>query len=114
LILPGCDFRIEVFLDDAGNLPQIGETKAVVNELQAELSRSESLLPMGKMTRHSMCAAQQVADILRDKLQNMGSELLDARSRITELEEYFGNDRKLIASTTSEFQRTCEFSVVLS
>jgi len=60
-----------------------------------------------------MCAAQQVADILRDKLQNMGSELLDARSRITELEEYFGNDRKLIASTTSEFQRTCKFSVAL-
>lgn len=47
-ILPGCNFRIEVFLDDAGNLPQIGETKAVVNELQAELSRSESLLPMEK------------------------------------------------------------------
>lgn len=58
-----------------------------------------------------MCAAQQVADILRDKLQNMGSELLDARSRVTELEEYFGNDRKLIASTTSELQRTCKFSV---
>jgi len=56
-----------------------------------------------------MCAAQQVADLLREKLQNMGSELLDARSRVTELEEHFGNDRKLIASTTSELQRTCEF-----
>jgi hypothetical protein len=50
-----------------------------------------------------------VADFLRDKLQNMGSELLDARLRITELEEHFGNDRNLIASTTSELQRTCKF-----
>ncbi|KAJ8584629.1 hypothetical protein M405DRAFT_845051 [Rhizopogon salebrosus TDB-379] len=89
--LRGHDFQIEVFLDDAENLPQIGETKAVVNELQAELSRT-----------------QQVADFLRDKLQNMGSELLDARLRITELEEHFGNDRNLIASTTSELQRTSE------
>ncbi|OJA14711.1 hypothetical protein AZE42_04371 [Rhizopogon vesiculosus] len=87
----GHDFRIEVFIDDAGNLPQIGETKAVVNELQAELSRT-----------------QQVADLLRDKLQNMGSELLDARSRVTELEEHFGDDRKLITSAALELQRTSE------
>ncbi|OAX35671.1 hypothetical protein K503DRAFT_802634 [Rhizopogon vinicolor AM-OR11-026] len=82
---------LQVFIDDAGNLPQIGETKAVVNELQAELSRT-----------------QQVADLLRDKLQNMGSELLDARSRVTELEEHFGDDRKLITSATLELQRTSE------
>jgi hypothetical protein len=48
LFLPANDFRIKVFLDDTGNLPQIRGTKAVVNELQAELSRSESLFPMGK------------------------------------------------------------------
>ncbi|KAG0704574.1 hypothetical protein DFH29DRAFT_1037353 [Suillus ampliporus] len=82
---------IEVFLDDAGHLPNFGETRTVVNELQAELTRT-----------------QQVADILRDKLQNMGSELVDARARITELEEHFGTDRKLIASTTSDLQRTSE------
>jgi hypothetical protein len=56
-----------------------------------------------------MSAAQQVADLLREKLHNMGSELLDARARVTELEEHFGNDRKLIASTTSDLERTCEF-----
>jgi hypothetical protein len=56
-----------------------------------------------------MCAAQQVADLLREKLQNMGSELIDARARVAELEEHFGNDRKLIASTASDLERTCKF-----
>lgn len=82
---------IQVFLDDAGHLPNIGQTRTVVNELQAELTRT-----------------QQVADLLREKLHNMGSELLDARARVTELEEHFGNDRKLIASTTSDLERTSE------
>ncbi|KAG1788437.1 uncharacterized protein HD556DRAFT_1403523 [Suillus plorans] len=38
----------------------------------------------------------------------MGSELIDARARVAELEEHFGNDRKLIASTTSDLERTSE------
>ncbi|KAG1747741.1 uncharacterized protein EDB91DRAFT_1334696 [Suillus paluster] len=82
---------LQVYLDDAGHLPNFGETRTVVHELQAELART-----------------QQVADLLRDKLQNMGSELVDARARVTELEEHFGTDRKLIASTTSDLQRTSE------
>ncbi|KAG1738527.1 hypothetical protein EDB19DRAFT_1909276 [Suillus lakei] len=82
---------LQVFLDDTGHLPNVGETRTVVTELQAELTRT-----------------QQVADLLREKLQNMGSELIDTRARVTELEEHFGNDRKLIASTTSDLERTSE------
>jgi hypothetical protein len=44
--------------------------------------------------------------LLRDKLQDMESELLDARIRIIELEEHFGNYRK---STMSDLQQICEF-----
>ncbi|KAG1816519.1 uncharacterized protein BJ212DRAFT_1480954 [Suillus subaureus] len=80
---------LQVFLDDTGHLPSVGQTRTVVNELQAELTRT-----------------QQVADLLREKLQNMGSELIDARARVAELEEHFWNDRKLIASTTSDLERT--------
>ncbi|KAG2364316.1 hypothetical protein BDR07DRAFT_803649 [Suillus spraguei] len=82
---------LQVFLDDTGHLPNVGQTRAVVNELQGELTRT-----------------QQVADLLREKLQNMGSELIDTRARVAELEEHFGNDRKLIASTTSDLERTSE------
>ncbi|KAG1895187.1 uncharacterized protein F5891DRAFT_1194384 [Suillus fuscotomentosus] len=82
---------LQVFLDDTGHLPNVGQTRTVVNELQAELTRT-----------------QQVADLLREKLQNMGSELIDSRARVAELEEHFGNDRKLIASTTSDLERTSE------
>jgi hypothetical protein len=56
-----------------------------------------------------MCEAQQVADLLREKLQNMGSELIDTLMRLTELEGRSGNDKKLIASTTSNLERTCKF-----
>ncbi|KAG2067347.1 hypothetical protein BDR04DRAFT_870000 [Suillus decipiens] len=82
---------LQVFLDDTGHLPNVGQTRTVVNELQAELTRT-----------------QQVADLLREKLQNMGSELIDTRARVAELEEHFGNDRKLISSTTSDLERTSE------
>jgi hypothetical protein len=56
-----------------------------------------------------MCTAQQVADLFRDKLQTMCSELFDAWSRITELEEHFTKDKILIAAITSELQRTRKF-----
>lgn len=82
---------LQVFLDDTGHLPNVSQTRTVANELQAELTRT-----------------QQVADLLREKLQNMGSELIDSRARVAELEEHFGNDRKLIASTTSDLERTSE------
>ncbi|KAG2143748.1 uncharacterized protein EDB93DRAFT_565706 [Suillus bovinus] len=82
---------LQVFIDDTGHLPNVGQTRTIVNELQAELTRT-----------------QQVADLLREKLQNMGSELIDARARVAELEEHFGNDRKLISSTASDLERTSE------
>ncbi|KAG1845885.1 hypothetical protein DFJ58DRAFT_503203 [Suillus subalutaceus] len=38
---------LQVFLDDTGHLPNVGQTRTVVNELQAELTRSESHLSVG-------------------------------------------------------------------
>ncbi|KAG1747479.1 hypothetical protein EDB19DRAFT_1949495 [Suillus lakei] len=80
---------LQVFLDGTGHPSNVGKTRAVVTELQAELTRT-----------------QQVADLLCENLQNMGSELVDTRARVTELEEHFGNDRKLITSTTLDLERT--------
>ncbi|KAG1834204.1 hypothetical protein EV424DRAFT_1341497 [Suillus variegatus] len=39
-----------------------------------------------------MCAAQQVANLLLEKLQNMGSELIDTRTHLTELEKLQRNE----------------------
>ncbi|KAG1888087.1 hypothetical protein F4604DRAFT_1915992 [Suillus subluteus] len=80
---------LQVFLDSTGHPSNVGKMRTVVTELQSELAQT-----------------QQVANLLREKLQNMGSELIDTWMRLTELEGRSGNDRKLIASTTSNLECT--------
>ncbi|OCH92949.1 hypothetical protein OBBRIDRAFT_395408 [Obba rivulosa] len=60
------------------------ETKAVVQELQLECS-----------------STQQVADLLRDRLQSLGADFIDAKNRVTELEDAQVADRKALRDATS-------------
>ncbi|KAH7910235.1 hypothetical protein BJ138DRAFT_1127031 [Hygrophoropsis aurantiaca] len=64
---------------------------AVANELQSELSKT-----------------QQVADILREKLEIMGTELAHARSHVAELESRHGNDIRMIEAVAADISRTTE------
>ncbi|KAF9009320.1 hypothetical protein BDZ89DRAFT_964815 [Hymenopellis radicata] len=61
---------VESHLDENGRyLHKSAETRALVAELQQD--------------RHS---GQQVIDIMRDKLQNMGSQLIESKQRVADLE----------------------------
>ncbi|KAF8901240.1 hypothetical protein CPB85DRAFT_1227967 [Mucidula mucida] len=61
---------VESHLDENGRyLHKSAETRGLVAELQQD--------------RHS---AQQVIDIMRDKLQNMGSQLIESKQRVADLE----------------------------
>lgn len=51
-------------------------------------------------------AAQQVADLLRDKLHTMGTELAEARARILELEELTTADRNRSESTALKIHQS--------
>ncbi|KAF8962406.1 hypothetical protein BDZ97DRAFT_1824897 [Flammula alnicola] len=61
---------LKPLLDDNNTLTRAAETKAVLKELQSDLSDS-----------------QQVTDLLRNKLHHQSSQLADAQGRIRELEE---------------------------
>ncbi|KAH7891026.1 hypothetical protein F5I97DRAFT_1964424 [Phlebopus sp. FC_14] len=74
---------LESMFDDDGKLIFSHETRAVVQELRLELVKT-----------------QQVADLLRDKLHSMATELAEARARISELEGMTAGDRQSVESAT--------------
>lgn len=51
-------------------------------------------------------AAQQVADMLRERLDTLGSDLLDARARASELEGVQSADREIIRTTNDNLCRS--------
>ncbi|THG95481.1 hypothetical protein EW026_g6184 [Hermanssonia centrifuga] len=71
-------------LNDEGRLYKSQETKAVIADLQLDCTKS-----------------QQVADILRDRLQCVGAQLLDAKSRVSELEVVQMSDRETFRATSN-------------
>lgn len=52
-------------------------------------------------------AAQHVSDLLRDKLQNLGVELIDSKSRIFSLEQSHTADRDALRVSNSKLSESC-------
>ncbi|KAG9313269.1 hypothetical protein JVU11DRAFT_6735 [Chiua virens] len=77
-----------MFYSDGRFIPT-AETRAIVHELRAELSKT-----------------QQVADLLRDKLHTMGSDLAEARTRVVELEESTREERNRSDSTLLQMRQS--------
>jgi hypothetical protein len=75
-------------LDDNNTLARAAETKMVLRELQDDLAACwflcACILPYLSDLRY---AAQQVTDILRNKLHHQASQLADSFNRVKELEE---------------------------
>ncbi|KAI5992287.1 hypothetical protein F5J12DRAFT_860252 [Pisolithus orientalis] len=78
---------LESAFDDDGKLILTYETRTTVEELRLELSKT-----------------QQVADLLRDKLHSMASELAEARSRVLELEGLVAGDMRSVENITLQLQ----------
>ncbi|KAL1706520.1 hypothetical protein EV121DRAFT_289472 [Schizophyllum commune] len=72
---------------DAGVL-RIAETRAVIEELQADRAN-----------------ANQVTDMLRDKLHIVSSQLVEAKDRVAELERMLSEDKHRVQSSVSELSR---------
>lgn len=71
--------RIEPSIDDDGELVRASKTRDIIKDLQAQNTHT-----------------QQVVDLLRDKLTSSGSDLIQARTRIRELEETHQGDREAL------------------
>lgn len=96
----------ESMFDDGGRLILTAETREIVHELRSELSKSRLVVSQGQVAPTIVFAAQQVADLLRDKLHTMGSDLAEARARILELEEFTTVDRNRSESTSLKIRQT--------
>jgi len=92
--------------DDDGRFILTAETRETVHELRSELSKSRSVVSRGQVAPTLVFAAQQVADLLRDKLHTMGTDLAEARARILELEELTTADRNRSESTSLKIRQS--------
>ncbi|RPD67209.1 hypothetical protein L227DRAFT_17539 [Lentinus tigrinus ALCF2SS1-6] len=75
---------IEPHLEHGERWEKSMEAKNLMNELELECSRS-----------------QQVADILRDRLQSVGGELIEAKSRVSELEDAHAEERSTLCKANA-------------
>ncbi|KAH9938195.1 uncharacterized protein B0H18DRAFT_1112374 [Fomitopsis serialis] len=80
---------IEPFLDEDGIPVKSSETRQLVDTLQLECQKS-----------------QEVTDMLRDKLSCVGAELVDARNRVTGLENAQVMDRAALQESSRSEQLT--------
>ncbi|PIL37108.1 hypothetical protein GSI_00800 [Ganoderma sinense ZZ0214-1] len=83
--------RIQPYLEPNEGWAKSTEVKNLMNALELECSRS-----------------QQVADLLRDRLQSTGGELVEAKSRILELETAQAHDLAALGRANDTIRGTME------
>lgn len=94
---------LEPMLDDNNTMARAEDTKIVLKELHDDLLACKfPISPLNRYqssTKQRVYAAQQVTDLLRNKLHHQSSQLADAQSRVSELEEEKrGSLRELLAA----------------
>lgn len=90
-----CIPELEPHLRSNDGLVKSAEIKSVISTLEAEYSKStrNTSISRSLINMNDTHIGQQVNDILRDRLQTMGGELIEAKSRVTELENAQVEDR---------------------
>ncbi|KAL6309669.1 hypothetical protein BKA93DRAFT_821394 [Sparassis latifolia] len=83
--------NIEPLLGEDGHLSRTSETMALVSNLELECTKS-----------------QQVSDLLRDRLQSVGSELIDAKGRVIELEAAQAANREALRASACSVSTTTQ------
>jgi tRNA U34 5-carboxymethylaminomethyl modifying GTPase MnmE/TrmE len=78
---------MEPLIDSDATLKRAADTKAVLKELQEDLAACMEFSCFLFFNVHEFFQAQRVTDLLRDKLYNQSTLLVEARDRIHELEE---------------------------
>ncbi|PPQ95573.1 hypothetical protein CVT26_008601 [Gymnopilus dilepis] len=87
---------VQPLLDDDNTLARAAQTKAILQELEQDLT-----------------STHQVNDLLRDKLQVSGSQLIDAQGRIRELEEEKRGALQQLLSAREEEKRQFELLILV-
>ncbi|KAI0375592.1 hypothetical protein BV20DRAFT_1047883 [Pilatotrama ljubarskyi] len=82
---------LEPYLEGGEEWARSKETKSAISDLTLECSKS-----------------QQVADLLRDRLQSVGGELIEAKNRVAELEMAQTEDRAALSRANTAITRTTE------
>ncbi|RDX55571.1 hypothetical protein OH76DRAFT_1452530 [Lentinus brumalis] len=82
---------IEPHLEHGERWEKSAEMRSLMTELELECSKS-----------------QQVADLLRDRLQSVGGELLEAKSRVTELEGIHAEERSTLCKSSATIANMTE------
>ena len=78
---------MEPLIDSDVTLKRAADTKAVLKELQDDLAACVAFSIIFSPNVHEFFQAQRVTDLLRDKLYNQSTLLVEARDRVHELEE---------------------------
>ena len=60
-----------------------------------------------------MPVAGQVADLLRERLQSLGSELLEAKARVTEVESAQAADREALRTSNVSLSNSSKYNCVV-
>ena len=61
--------------------------------------------------RSDVTLAQEVTTILRDRLTTLSSDLIEARSRISDLEAILAQDREAIGTLSAELSISSGFKI---
>ncbi|KIJ65367.1 hypothetical protein HYDPIDRAFT_39322 [Hydnomerulius pinastri MD-312] len=105
---------LESRFDQDGRLIFSSETRGVVHELHSELSKSTFAVNPGHAAPTIVFAAQQVADLLREKLNAMGFDLVEARARISELEGLAAGDKNSVDAATLRLSQSVDQMMEIS
>lgn len=93
---------IESAMSEDGHLFEVARTKGIIDELKLECSGCERcLLQKLAVIKSRARIASQVIDILREKLQSIGSELVDAKNRVSDLETVQAADREALRASSA-------------
>lgn len=104
---------VECILDEDGKFHHSSDVKEMLFELQSECTNCKStsinhaLFSDPKNTTRN--AARQVTDLLRDRLQATGAELIDARARVADLERTQAADRDALTRSNLSLAQTCSY-----
>lgn len=106
---------IEPYIEPNEQWTKSAEAKTIINTLELEYSKSTFAYNLeGAVVMSCPLLGQQVADLLRDRLQSLGGELVEAKSRIVELETAQAHDRAalvrandMIRDTSTCFRYQC-------
>ncbi|KAI0771580.1 hypothetical protein BD413DRAFT_475623 [Trametes elegans] len=112
------DTAFGTLTDARSSLANVQELRTIVSssiqDIQPYVDGGEESLKWKatKDTLHSLQSecfqSQQVADLLRDRLQSLGGELIDAKNRVVELETAQAEDRAAICRGNATIARTAE------